>query len=96
MAAAETILKLYLLLALIVVQNMVGLALMLGPATHQESPLQKHALQPKLGQPLTGTFEGRVVLMLLLRSLLPASGNELAQSCYAWAFTGNMRNSGAG
>ena len=67
---------------------MAGIALVLGPATHQVSPLQKHALQPKLGQPLTGTLEGRVVLMLLLRSLLPASGKELAQPCYAWAFTG--------
>lgn len=62
----------HLLSALVMVYNMFCIALLLRPTAHQVSPLMEHALQPRLGQPLTCALEEGTVLVLSLRSPLPA------------------------
>ncbi len=54
------------------VYNVLGVALLLRPAAHQVSPLVEDALQPGLGQPLTGALEEGTMLVLPLGSPLPA------------------------
>ncbi len=47
-------------------QNTLGIGLLVNPTAHQLSPLQEDAVQPELGQPLTGALEEDTALMLPL------------------------------
>lgn len=52
---------------------MSGISLLLQLGTNQVPPLVEHALQPQLGQSLTGALEEEFPLMLLLGTPLPAT-----------------------